>query len=295
MRLPNLLIIGAMKAGTTSLYMDLTEHANAFFTEDKEPAALCDDAVLGHEGRSAYANLYARASEEQLICDASTAYSKLPDFPDVAERAVKVLPDDFKIVYIVRHPIQRIISQHHHELTMGLVGPDVNEATAANARYVQYSQYAYQLQPWIEAIGMERIRVIVFEDYIARRQEIVDDVLQFLGLPPEPHQGEAQKVYNRSEGKHAKNSFWNSVQHSAAYRKLIRPLIPIDLRLRLYRWILPSAPDRPSPPTAETTRRLARSVLDDVRELREILARPEPLWPEIEELAAASAGETAAR
>ncbi|MDC0936286.1 sulfotransferase [Pirellulales bacterium] len=287
MQLPNLLIIGAMKAGTTSLYMDVTEHPGAFCAADKEPGALCDDHVLTDEGRADYAQHYARADQGNVICDASTAYAKMPDYQGVAERAAAVLPPDFKVVYIVRHPITRIVSQHHHELTMGMVGPDINAATAVHPRFVQYSQYAYQLQPWIDQVGMERIRVISFEDYIARRQDVVREVLDFAGLSPAAHQADVEKVYNRSEGKHAKNSFWNMVQFNSAYRNWIRPLIPLDFRLWLYKRILPAAPERPSPPSDETTHRLARAVLDDVRQLRALLDRTEPLWPDLDDLAAA--------
>lgn len=288
MRFPDVLIIGAMKAGTTSLYMDLTQHQRVFFTDDKEPHALCSDEVLSDAGRRAYADYYRRAEPQQLCCDASTAYAKRPDYDGVAERAGQLLPPDYKAIYLVRHPLERIVSQHHHEFTMGLVGPSIDEAVAEHARYVQYSSYAYQLRPWVDAIGMERIAVVRFEDYVARRQEVVGDLLRFLGLDAEDYRAEADKVYNRSVGKHAKNRFWNRIQGSQAYRRFVRPLIPLGLRLKLYQWILPSAPPRPAPPRPETVARLRASLADDVQALQRLLHRDEPLWEDFDPSAAAT-------
>lgn len=290
MRFPDILIIGAMKAGTTSLYMDLTQHERVFFTDDKEPHALCSDEVLTDEGRRRYADFYRRAEPNSLCCDASTAYTKRPDYDGIAERADQLLPDNYKAIYVVRHPIERIISQHHHEHTLGLVGPSIDDAVAEHARFVQYSSYAYQLRPWIDAIGMDRIAVVRFEDYVAKRQEVVADLFRFLGLDAEGYEVDSEKVYNRSVGKHAKNRFWNRIQGNELYRRWLRPLVPLSLRLKLYQWVLPSAPPRPDPPRPETIAHLRDALADDVSALTEVLGRDEPLWEDFNPNAAPSLG-----
>ena len=86
MRLPDFLLIGAMKSGTTSLYMDLADRKVVYLAENKEPHALCDDSVLTQAGQAEYAATYSKASPEQLLCDASTAYSKRPDHEGVPDR-----------------------------------------------------------------------------------------------------------------------------------------------------------------------------------------------------------------
>ena len=88
-----------------------------------------------------------------IRCDASTAYSKRPDFEGVPERAVAVLPAGFKVIYMVRHPIERIVSQHHHAHFAGEVGASIDDAVRQHDRFIHYSRYAYQLEPWLEAVG----------------------------------------------------------------------------------------------------------------------------------------------
>lgn len=278
MQLPNLLIIGAMKAGTTGLYMDLARHPQVFLGHDKEPHALCSEEVLTPVGLSRYAAIYQNAQPDQVRCDASTGYSKRPDFEGVAERAVRVLPQDFKVVYVVRHPIERIVSQHHHEHFAGDVGPSIDDEVRRHARYVQYSQYSYQLQPWLTAIGPDRVHVIRFEDYVQRRQEVARDVCRFLGLTGESCAVDEAIVYNKSQGKPVKNGFWNAIQHNSAYRQFLRPLAPPAVRLAIRRFLLPKAKAPLAPPRADTISYLHDALVDDVRRLSETLGLKKPLW-----------------
>jgi hypothetical protein len=278
MSLPRLLIIGAMKAGTTSLYMDLAGHSQAFLGDDKEPHSLCRDDVLTPEGRAKYESVYAKAEPGQLCIDASTGYSKRPDFEGVAQRALRVLPEGFKVVYVVRHPIERIISQHHHEHAAREAGPSIDEEVRRHARYVQYSRYSYQLDPWIAAVGRERIQVVRFEDYVDFRQETVRQLCSFIGLAPEACLIEEQRVYNKSQGKPVKPRFWNAVQHNQTYRRFLRPLAPVKLRLAIRQALFPKATDRPAPPSEETLAHLRDALSEDVQRLEAWLGRSTPLW-----------------
>ncbi len=278
MNLPNLLIIGAMKAGTTGLYMDLASHPRFFLGHDKEPHALCGDEVLTPAGISRYAAIYEKARPDQIRCDASTGYSKRPDYEGVAQRAVQVLPDGFQVIYVIRHPIERIISQHHHEHFEGKVGPSIVDEVRRHPRYVQYSRYSYQLEPWLSAIGCDRIRVVRFEDYVERRQDTARDLCGFLGLAGQDCVVEEDRVYNQSQGKPVKNEFWHALQHNAAYRKLLRPLAPPKVRLAIRRVLLPAAKAPLGPPNLETIAYLHDALKDDVNQFTAELGLDRPMW-----------------
>jgi hypothetical protein len=280
MPLPNVLIIGAMKAGTTSLYMDLATHPQGFLAQDKEPHALTSDHVLTARGRAEYEAIYASARPDQIRCDASTGYTKRPDVEGAAQRALQVLPAGFKVVYAVRHPIDRIVSQHHHEHAEGRVGPSIDDEVRRHSRYVQYSRYSYQLQPWLEAVGRQRICVIRFEDYVASRQEELARLCDFLGYATPPQVSAEPEVYNKSSGKPVKTKFWNAIQHNGAYRKLLRPLTPVKFRLAVQRLLLPKAPDRLPPPSPDTRAFLYDALREDMGRFGKLLKTDEPFWPD---------------
>jgi len=279
MRLPNLLIIGAMKSGTTGVFMDLCRHPQVYVPQDKEPHALISDQVFTDEGRAAYAEHYGDASDGQLLCDASTVYSKRPDIEQVARRAVEVLPADFRVVYIVREPIDRIISQHYHEFIEGSVGPDIDAVVRSESRLLNYSRYAYQLEPWREAIGDERIRVVKFEDYTSQREATIVELCKFLNLPLDELPSADTTIYNRSEEKTVKTKFWQLIQESNWYRYGVRRLVSPRLRTQLLKHFLPQGPERPDPPSEETLAWLRAQLGEDVRQISAIAGSSDPLWP----------------
>ena len=281
MPLPNLLIIGAMKSGTTGLYLDLTAHPHVYLANDKEPHCLQSDAVLSDRGRAAYADYYRGAAAGQWICDASTGYTKRPDIEGVAGRAVSVLPAGFRVIYLVRHPLERIISQHFHEYTEGSVGPHIDEEVRRHPRYVHYSRYAYQLRPWIDAIGLARIRVVRFEDYVARRQDQVKRLWDFLELDRSEAAPLEETVANRSEGKPVLSGSWRTFRDSWFYQRMLRPFVSVRGRRRIRQALLGKAPPRPQPPTAETVVWLQQQLADDCLELTELLGAHQPLWPDV--------------
>lgn len=267
-----------MKAGTTSLYMDLAAHPDVLLTGDKEPHALCSDRVLSEEGLQQYAGIY-RHPTESTIVDASTGYSKRPDHEGVVARALKVLPAGFKVIYLVREPVARIISHHYHDFSRGDAGPNIDQAVREHSRFVDYSRYAYQLDPWIDAVGLERIQVVRFEDYTGDRRRVVSQLYGFLGLHELSEQFDAEKVYNKSQDKPIRKGFWSLVYHNSIYRNMLRPLLPVEFRMKLARLLLPKAPEKPNPPSEETLAWLRDELADDSQRLSALVDSDSPLWP----------------
>lgn len=268
-----------MKSGTTGLYMDLASHPQFFLGHEKEPHWLCTDEVQTPEGIRRYAAIYEKAGPDQLCCDASTGYSKRPDFEGVARRALEVLPEGFKVAYVVRHPIDRIVSQHHHEYFEREAGRSIDDEVRRHARFVQYSRYSYQLEPWLEAVGKDRLRVIRFEDYVARRRETVRNLCEFFGLAPEGCAFADETVHNQSQGKPVKNRFWLAIQRNRAYRRLFRPLLAPQARMSMRRVLLGKAPDRElPPPRPDTVEYLRGALAEDVERLRAMFGCEAPLW-----------------
>ena len=277
-RLPDFLIIGAQKAATTSLYFDLLQNPAVFMTSDKEPGNLIEDDVCTKRGRAAYANLFKRARQEQVCGEASTGYTKLPDYAGVVDRARRVLGDSLKVVYIVREPISRIRSHHHHERSGRRISCDIDKAVRRYSRFVDYSRYAMQITPWIEAFGRDQVFVMQFESYIADRPTTVDAVSRFLGIDPAGDQVETDVVYNASSGKPILKGPLQLVRPNVLYRTLIRPMLSARARQSLRRLTLPKATQRAETPSAETVRYIVSELAGDVRKLSEIMGKDELVW-----------------
>ncbi len=248
-RLPNFLIIGAMKAGTTTLYRDLYEHPQIFFPEIKEPENLTTDDVLTPAGRAAYARLYRRAPKNAICGDASTAYSKRPDIEGVARRAKQCLGSDVKIIYMYRDPIARIVSQHHHEYLAGLVGRDINREVVREQRFLNYSRYFYQIRPWLTQYGRERIFLLPFEAYVQERRRWLNELASFLGVRAEWMRPLEGKRFNASADKRIPDSrLRRYVIETALYRYALQPILPWRVRGRLKTILVP--PSQLPPPAA---------------------------------------------
>jgi len=277
-RLPDFLIIGAQKAGTTSLYFDLLKNPAVFMPSDKELGNLLDDDVCTPRGRDVYAKLFKRARPEQVCGEASTSYTKLPDHPGVPDRARRVLGADLKVIYIVREPISRIRSQHHHERYGARISCGIDEAVERYPRFVDYCRYTMQITPWIETFGRDHVLILKFESYIAERQTMADAISRFLGIDPAGVRVEPDVVYNASGGKPFRENHIEFVLSNPIYRNLVRPMLSAGARQSLRRFLLPKAPDSAETPSAETVRYIVNELAADVRRLGEIMGTDGPVW-----------------
>lgn len=264
MTLPRFLIIGAMKAGTTTLYEDLRAVPGLWLSPQKEPEDLVHPAVETPEGRARYARKYAGCPAGALAGDASTAYAKRPTYEGVAERARRVLGQDLRILYMIREPVDRILSQYHHLWGLELEQRPLNRAVLEDEQYLCYSRYDWQLAPWRAAFGDDRVLVLRFEDYLADRAGTLARICGFLGVSP-PAQAPEDTHRNRSEGKRValEGSLLRRVERSQLYPFLVKPLLPVALRDRLKALLLPQA--RPMTEALEpaTRDRLVAALRED--------------------------------
>lgn len=278
MRLPHFLIIGSMKAGTTSLYRDLLTNDRVFMPARKEPNNLCDDHVLTEKGRAEYAALFDAAREGQVLGEASTSYTKLPDFPGVPERCMKVLGADVKLIYLVRDPVVRAISHHRHASELGVITSPIDEAVHQHPMLVNYSKYAVQLRAWRDVYGQDSVMVIRFEDYVKDRPSWTARVSEHLGIEPRPDLVEVEKVFNKAEDKRVSKGPFALIQRQPIYRKMIKPLLPRSIRERASRNLLPKAEGDVAPPSESTLKFLIDQLRDDSRELASMVGSPKPWW-----------------
>lgn len=179
MRLPDFAIIGAMKCGTTTLHEQLALRSGFFMSRPKEPNFFSDESEFAR-GVDWYAGLFAGADERQMCGESSTHYTKIPTHPHAAERMHALLPKA-RLIYVMRDPVERLISQYLHEWSTREVEGSLEDAVERHERFVAYSCYARQLEPYVERFGTGAILPVFFERLVAHPEEELARVCRFLG------------------------------------------------------------------------------------------------------------------
>ena len=130
--LPNLVIIGAMKCGTTSLHYYLDQHPDISMSAKKETNFFTPRGF--DKGVEWYEQQFTGGTR---ICgEASPNYSYFDRFPGVPERMHSVIPEP-RIIYMVRNPIRRILSQYVHECSAGRETKSLGDAVHTASKFLR--------------------------------------------------------------------------------------------------------------------------------------------------------------
>lgn len=223
---PRFMIIGSAKAGTTSLYDDLARLPDTFMPSDKEPDILhrasdIDDALKRYETH------FHGAGPGQICGEGSTYYTMVPTFPSVATFARQVCGPDLKIIYLTRDPVARIKSHLAHDFGVGRIrSDDFDKAVREDARYISWSNYEFQLEPWVDAFGTDAILRLSFETFIANRSQEVTKVCQHIGVQPNAILDIKSVSNPRGSQRRPRTPGVSRFLTSDVYRKRLRSLVP---------------------------------------------------------------------
>jgi len=165
-------------------------------SEPKEPNFFSDEDNFAR-GMGWYTGLFSAAKAGDLCGESSTHYSKLPRHPKVIERITEHVPDA-KFIYIMRHPVDRLVSHYIHEWTQRVLTVPLSQALHEHQALKDFSRYAMQLEPYFEAFGRERVLPVFFDRLNAHPQEELERVCRFLGYEGEPKWGQDMGARNVS-------------------------------------------------------------------------------------------------
>jgi len=199
---PDFIIIGAMKCATSTLHEQLARQPGIFMSTPKEPNFFSDDRQY-NKGTDWYTSLFEEAGENALCGESSTHYSKLPDYPQTVAR-LKQWKDSYKFIYVMRHPVDRLVSHYIHQWSEGVITCDINEAIDKFPELVDYSCYARQLQPYFDTFGQDCVLPVFFESVRSDPQSQLLRIGKFLGYDGDmiwQHELDAQNVSSHRERK----------------------------------------------------------------------------------------------
>lgn len=179
---PNFFIIGAPKAGTTSLASLLRRHPQAGIVDGKEANFFSYDQCYAR-GWARYLTLFSECSGKKAIGDASTSYCRIRYHPLTLARMREHVPAA-KIIYMARHPLQRMESGYIETLCTpaGAGLNSVNDAVRTRPMIVDSSRYWEVFDAYRQKFEESRIKVIFFEEYIANQTAAFQDVCRFLEI-----------------------------------------------------------------------------------------------------------------
>lgn len=184
-RLPDFFIIGAMRCSTTSLYRYLDKHPEIGLSRDKET-----DFFISKREFSRGFDWYVRqfqgvAASARVLGEASPNYSKCNEFPGVAERISRHVPDA-RLIYIVRDPVERFVSQYLHQVNSGqiTVSPEKILESTVGQHYLDSSRYYQQVMEYLRFFPRDRILVLCFDDLRRHPQDLMRQVFTFLDVDP---------------------------------------------------------------------------------------------------------------
>jgi hypothetical protein len=256
-RLPDFIIIGAMKCATTTLHEQLAAQEGVFLTEPKEPCFFSDDPVY-EKGMEWYQGLFAEADPKDVCGESSTHYAKLPTYPKTLERMRAHLPGA-RLIYMMRSPVERLVSQHRHEWMVKNTGPDVNAELDRFPALIDYGRYAYQLEPFLRSYGPQRILPVFSERLRAAPQEELERVARFIGLEGPVTWQTGADSRNRSSEHLRVSPVRDALLNAPVLRGVRRGLVPKPVRNRIKRlWQL-----REPPPLREEKRARLEALYDE--------------------------------
>lgn len=256
-KLPNLIIPGAQKSGTTYLVSLLAQHPKIFVPTAKEPAYFLAnrfDEIVWPNGKPRryafkdledYLSLYENAPTESLWrVDATTGYFC---YPDIAS-AVKEMCGSCKVICLIRQPVERAWSAHQYQIEKG--GESINDfqealrfqenrdldKTVAHP-YIETGMYAQNIGHWVKNFGLENVHILTFENLIKNSQKELDKILDFLRVEGHDFNLKTEKNQTTSPPTGIKRLVLEIFVTGSdnTLRRLLRALIPSETREKIRR------------------------------------------------------------
>lgn len=198
---PHFLIVGAPKAGTTSLYRYLQQNRRIFMPENKEPRFFCGYSTDVYEfgkkhfhpdivsKKADYLALFQAAPAGAISGEASTDYLS---YPQAANR-IHAWNPSAKIIILLRNPVDRAYSEYQHSITAKFQTNTFWESLCLEAEriekhydpifwHVRRGLYFKAVSKYIELFGKDQMRIIFFEEFVNSTATVVESLFKFLGV-----------------------------------------------------------------------------------------------------------------
>jgi hypothetical protein len=280
--LPNLIIIGGLKCGTTSIHHYLGLHPEVQMSKPKELNFFVEElnwdlGLEWYKGR--FDDRFAIRGES------SPHYTNQPRFKGVAER-IQQHCSDAKLIYMVRNPVKRVLSHWVHATGAGYEHGDIDEVLSKpDTAYVQRSLFWMQLQPYLRRFDREQIEVVTSEELANEREATMRRAFRFAGVDEDFSHEQFGREWEKSSAKSSdKYQVMEKLIKLPGLRSFDRNFDRLPESLR---WVVekvvhdPEKPSAPKPELSEQQLEYLRGLFrDDVAGLQEFAGRKFEGWGE---------------
>lgn len=304
MTLPNFLIIGAAKAGTSSLYYYLKQHPQIYMPSSrtqKEPDFFAlEGQTLEYPGPKGifkinnritdietYRALFSNVTNEIAIGEASTLYI----YSKKAPGRIKHYIPNTKLIAILRDPIERAYSHYLYWASLGFE-PDtdfdfvkaiaqeqtrIDKGWNASWHYVQRGFYYIQLKRYFDLFDPSQIKIYLYEDLLQNRLALAQDIFDFLGVDKNfiPN---VEKTHNKTEA--PKNKTLNTLLNRPnPIKSILKAFFPAQLRKNFAERLKKQNQGKPKL-SPKIRRQLIEVYREDILQLQDLIKRDLSSWLE---------------
>ncbi|OIQ31058.1 MAG: hypothetical protein BM564_02260 [Bacteroidetes bacterium MedPE-SWsnd-G2] len=269
-QLPDVIIVGGAKCGTTSLFYYLDQHEQVFAPAEKEPhffsffnnkpnfSSPADLRTISNIDE--YSKLFDKANSGQLLFEASTSY--LFDYKTTISNIKEIYGSDYnklKIIVLLRNPVDRAWSQYwqfkkfnHEPLSFeeSILDPIVEKRLKENWNYyydyLGFGEYYEQVKNYMD--HFQDVKVFIQEDFLEDSSTVVKDCVQFLGLN-ESQELDTERKFNPSGGiKSNLFGFIWAIKTNSKLLDFLKHIFPLRVRKKIIYFFMEKALSRKTMP-----------------------------------------------
>lgn len=278
MPLPNFLIIGASKCGTTSLHRYLDQHPEVFMCPVKEPCFFLQDTP-----RVNYEELFAGVRGQRMIGESSPQYLDRAS-PEVVERIRTCIPD-VKLIAVLRQPVDWAYSAYLMYVRDGIetaksfaeaVDRDRRRAPPSDRYGLLRDGYTSRLSCFLKFFPRDHLLVLTFDELAEDVRSVLGRICGFLGVDPD-FSFDLTRAHNVGYV-YRYDAARILLQRPNPVRFLLRRLLPASLREQGREWVRRRLARKPSPLDAGLRHEMTQWLADDIEALEGLIGKDLSQW-----------------
>jgi hypothetical protein len=297
--MPNFLIIGAERAGSTSLYHYLKQHPQIYMSPIKEPRFFAYENTTPHyhgphdqkklpkvTTLEAYRALFAGVTNERAIGEASVIYL----YSQKAPQRIRHHIPNAKLIAILRNPVDRAYSRFWANLVVQKHEPLTSFAQAIQAEekriqdnwhprwhYKQRGLYYAQLKRYLDIFDRDQIHICLCEDMATDPLNLLQDVFRFLDVN-DVFEPKEQSQYHKSIGSPKHTGWYRFLTKPHPIKTILRPLLPAQTREQIVQGLKERSVTPRPPVPAEIRAALIKEYRKDILHLEDLIQRDLSTW-----------------